>query len=217
MTPPASWPQDQKSIEAELAVLEEWHTLQQHFVAFPHPSASTPATSWRQAMEALLHHSTQGRVQIYWHPANIPMPTNADRWLKVCYGKKLYGYLGFAPGYLISMAAPYIAHLFAWQCALLLTVAEYQTFLHYRLQGLSPLLAPPSLTLRERSVLLGLARGEKEQTIAQRLGITVETLHTHRQSLYRHLGVNKPEQAVARGFVQGLIDWLDMPCALATA
>lgn len=67
--------------------------------------------------------------------------------------------------------------------------------------------APPvePLTRQELEVLRLLAIGLSNQTIAERLTITVGTVKTHVHNLYGKLGVAKRTQAVARGRELGLL------------
>lgn len=64
----------------------------------------------------------------------------------------------------------------------------------------------PQITEREREVLLLVAHGRSNKDVAQRLGISVRTVETHRLSLRRKLGVESPSEflklAVAQGWTQ---------------
>jgi DNA-binding NarL/FixJ family response regulator len=63
----------------------------------------------------------------------------------------------------------------------------------------------PSLTTRENEVLLKLARGLSNKTIARELSISVRTVEAHRLSLRRKLGIDTPggflKYALERGWI----------------
>lgn len=63
-----------------------------------------------------------------------------------------------------------------------------------------------TLSDRERDVLTLLARGMPNRAIAERLGISVETVKTHLSRLYRRLGVLDRTGAVATALRAGIID-----------
>ena len=70
------------------------------------------------------------------------------------------------------------------------------------------LVEPPpvdSLTGREREVLIQVARGLDNKTIARRLNISVRTVETHRLSLRRKLGIDSAvglaKYAIKRGWI----------------
>jgi two-component system, NarL family, response regulator YdfI len=61
------------------------------------------------------------------------------------------------------------------------------------------------LTERERSILVGVARGERSKEIAARLGITTHTVAAHLTSIYNKLGVDSRASAVAVAMQRGLL------------
>lgn len=65
--------------------------------------------------------------------------------------------------------------------------------------------ALPDLTERERSILLGVARGERSKEIATRLGITAATVAAHLTNIYAKLGADSRASAVALAFQRGLL------------
>lgn len=67
-----------------------------------------------------------------------------------------------------------------------------------------------SLTPRERQVLFGIARGESNQGIADRLGISPNTIDKHRTSIMRKLEVHSATELVTRAFRDGLLDGSDL-------
>ena len=65
--------------------------------------------------------------------------------------------------------------------------------------------SPIPLTDREKNVLQGAADGEKCIDTAERLGLSVGRIKTHRFSLAAKLGADNITQAVAMGLRRGLI------------
>ncbi len=63
-----------------------------------------------------------------------------------------------------------------------------------------------TLTGRERQVLFGIARGETNTVIAERLGISANTVDKHRTKIMRKLGVHSAAELLARAFRDGLLD-----------
>jgi DNA-binding CsgD family transcriptional regulator len=199
----------QVHLQQETAALAEWHHLQQGLLAFP--LTSPPPASWRNALETHLHQHTHGQGCIFWGKSPPAAPEKFDRFYKLCWKKRVYGFLGLAPGYLVSTTLPDIPQQLARLCSLCLALAEYQTLLHLQLHQLAPVVAKPSLTPREQAVLMCLVRGQSEEQTAERLGVTQATVHTHRQSLYRRLDVHNEQQAKVRAFDLGVVDWLEVP------
>ena len=68
-----------------------------------------------------------------------------------------------------------------------------------------PSSAPGDLTAREFQVLTGMAAGHGHAQIGDELGISIDTVKTHRQSLFHKLGVRNRAHAVAVGLRTGLI------------
>jgi PAS domain S-box-containing protein len=64
---------------------------------------------------------------------------------------------------------------------------------------------PPRLTPRQHEVLVHLGEGCATNEIAERLGISVETVRNHIRGIFRALGVRTRLQAVAAAREQGLI------------
>ena len=81
--------------------------------------------------------------------------------------------------------------------------------------GLSPANVPANpqshtrssldLTLRERAVLAGVARGERSKEIARRLGISERTVGSHLNNIFSKLGVDSRAAAVAVAIERGLL------------
>jgi NarL family two-component system response regulator YdfI len=65
--------------------------------------------------------------------------------------------------------------------------------------------APLPLTDREREVLAGVARGERNKEIANHLGITERTVKAHLASIYNKWGVDSRAAAIAIASQQGLL------------
>jgi DNA-binding NarL/FixJ family response regulator len=76
------------------------------------------------------------------------------------------------------------------------------------LQALGRESAEPSLQLprREREVLQLLSRGLGNREIAEELDVSLETVKTHIERLFKHLGVTSRTDAVAKALRSGLID-----------
>ena len=69
--------------------------------------------------------------------------------------------------------------------------------------GSDPLRA--GLTARETEVLRELARGARNNEIAQALGITERTVKSHLKSLYQKLGFDSRSAAVSKALRDGLV------------
>jgi DNA-binding CsgD family transcriptional regulator len=61
------------------------------------------------------------------------------------------------------------------------------------------------LTARERQVLAHIAEGLTERQIAQRLGLSPKTVHTHRTNMMSKLGVHNVVALVRRALESGLV------------
>ena len=70
--------------------------------------------------------------------------------------------------------------------------------------SINPLLA--SLTTREREVLVLLAKGYPNKTIAGEMSLKEVTIKAHLQNVYRKIGVNNRTQAVSASIKIGLVD-----------
>jgi DNA-binding CsgD family transcriptional regulator len=64
----------------------------------------------------------------------------------------------------------------------------------------------PSLTSRERDVLLLLADGETTSSVANQLGVSESTIRTHVERMRFKLCVNTRAAVVAEGFRLGYLD-----------
>lgn len=64
---------------------------------------------------------------------------------------------------------------------------------------------PPRLTPRQRQVLLGLARGQTEKTLAAALGISTDTVRYHKRGLFAALEAESSLDAVVKGLRAGCI------------
>ncbi|HLW00015.1 MAG TPA: response regulator transcription factor [Ktedonobacterales bacterium] len=64
---------------------------------------------------------------------------------------------------------------------------------------------PFELTEREREVLAGVARGERNKEIAARLGLTRRTIDTYVSNIFLKLGVDSRASAVAVAMARGLL------------
>lgn len=62
-----------------------------------------------------------------------------------------------------------------------------------------------ALTLRERDVLRAVARGESHKDIADGLGMSVNTVHSHLKHIYKKLHGRGRAEALARAQELGLI------------
>ncbi len=65
---------------------------------------------------------------------------------------------------------------------------------------------PPTLTEREREILILVAKGNSNKRIAQQLDVSVRTVETHRLNLRKKLGIETPagliRYALQRGWIQ---------------
>jgi NarL family two-component system response regulator YdfI len=68
-----------------------------------------------------------------------------------------------------------------------------------------------TLTERERAVLTGVARGERNKEIAVHLGITRRTVESYLTNIYTKLGVDSRAAAVAIALEKGLLPRNTMP------
>jgi DNA-binding NarL/FixJ family response regulator len=66
--------------------------------------------------------------------------------------------------------------------------------------------AGTTLSPREQDVLELLSRARSNREIAAELGVSVETVKSHLERLYRRLGVSGRTDAVAKGLREGMID-----------
>ncbi|MFE9391623.1 response regulator transcription factor [Streptomyces sp. NPDC006784] len=64
---------------------------------------------------------------------------------------------------------------------------------------------PAVLTEQQQRVLELMGEGLTNESIAQRMYLTVDSVKTHRRRLYERLGVTSGTQALAAGFSLGLI------------
>ena len=65
---------------------------------------------------------------------------------------------------------------------------------------------PETFTVKELSLLKGLTEGLTNQQLAQQQFVSVNTIKTHLQKLYRKLEVNNRHQAVAKAKTLNLLD-----------
>ena len=63
-----------------------------------------------------------------------------------------------------------------------------------------------TLTTRERQVLLGISRGETNARIAERLGLSANTVDKHRTNMMRKLNVHSAAELLALAVRDGLLD-----------
>ena len=61
------------------------------------------------------------------------------------------------------------------------------------------------LTYRDTQTLVEMAKGSNARTIAQAMGVTVETARTYMGRVNEKLGVNDKAAAVCRGFCLGIL------------
>lgn len=67
--------------------------------------------------------------------------------------------------------------------------------------------APPKLSPREREVMLRLIAGQRIKEIAAGLDLSVQTIATHRQRLFRKLGLADNRALYRYALRHGLLDW----------
>lgn len=63
-----------------------------------------------------------------------------------------------------------------------------------------------TMTQRELEILIGLAAGHSDLTIADNLHISKHTVRSHIKSLFRKLGVQSRSQAIVKAMQQGIIE-----------
>lgn len=71
-------------------------------------------------------------------------------------------------------------------------------------EGINELLAPPSLTGREREVTQLLAEGHSTQKVADRLHISAKTVATHRAHVFRKLNIRSVAQLTRYAVKEGM-------------
>ena len=71
-------------------------------------------------------------------------------------------------------------------------------------EGINELLAPPSLTGREREVTQLLAEGHSTQKVAERLHISAKTVATHRAHVFRKLNIRSVAQLTRYAVKEGM-------------
>jgi DNA-binding NarL/FixJ family response regulator len=70
--------------------------------------------------------------------------------------------------------------------------------------GLNPLASRLPLSSRQHDVLLGLQAGQQEKQIAESLGLSQHTVHTHIKAIYERLGVHSYRELMGRS-LQGTL------------
>lgn len=205
---------DRQAFGQELTVLREWDYIQQSLLYFASTSSASPTSEQtrRTLIESLITQITGGCARSWWEHIDRHKIQPQSRLFEIRYQHISYGMLELAPGYLVSHLFPAIPQHFADLCALLLTLAEHEELVWRQSKALAPICeAVKALNPREKDVLQGLAIGESENEMAQRFGIEPTTVHTHIGRLYRRLDVRNAKDAILRGFVLRLLDWLDLP------
>ena len=197
--------------EADLSAQAEWERLLQLCLTTSLTSLCQPGKSPRNTIQAFIRQGTRERAYICWEASQATRLEDVDRLIEIRRGKNHYGILGLAPGYLASTVMPSIPQCFAQLCGLLLTLLEYELLVQQQLSQMPPANTVEPLTARKQDILHSLARGECEEATATRLGITPNTVRTHRHRLYSHLDVHTPYEAVLQGFALGLLSLLDAP------
>jgi DNA-binding CsgD family transcriptional regulator len=74
-----------------------------------------------------------------------------------------------------------------------------------RLPWTAPDLRPPALSPREREVITHIAQGMTAPQIAQAMGITVNTVESHKRRIFRRWGVTNQSQAVRLAVQLGVV------------
>jgi DNA-binding CsgD family transcriptional regulator len=203
-------------LEQELAVLSEWGQVQKSLLnAVLAPAISTH--SWRKKIEDGIYQCTRGQAQIIWEPLSPESVRRNGHLTRICYQHLYYGMLRLESGYLVSHLAPDIHLAFAHLCALMIRLAEHQTLVELLVHQMPYLYGYESITPRERDVLEGMALGENEDMIGERLGIALTTVRTHRHSLYRRLETRSPQETVLRSFTLRILNWLDFSCSASSS
>ncbi len=209
-------PFDGQAFRQELAVLKEWDSLQQSLLSFASTSSASPTSkqSRHTLVENHITRITAGCARIWWEPVDQHQRPPQSRLIEIRYQQIPYGTLALAPRYLVSHLLPGIPQRFADLCGVLLALAEHEELVWRLSKALPPIYnieEMKALNPRERDVLQGLVLGESESQIAQRLGVGPATVHTHLGRLYSRLDVRSAKDAILRGFILRLLDWLDLP------
>lgn len=198
------------STKHDLYVVKEWERIQMQLLDCVFTASLNETCSWRHKIETALRQVSGECAQIWWEPLSNACTLEGGQLLEIRYQHIRYGMLKLTPGYLISHLFPDIPQTFAHLCALLITFIEHRTLVESLLKTLSPLDVCGTLTAREQDVLKGMACGESETVLAQRLCIALTTVRTHRQHVYQCLHVATPKDAVLRSFELRLLNWLDL-------
>lgn len=208
----ATWP------DAIHETLEEWTRVERRLITSA-LGALDPliagSRSLQDAFEICIHHATEGRGYILWEPYTSTLIQDRARLHLIAGPSVRYGALVLLDDYLTSSALPYLGQQLADLCAICLALLEHRAFMHWQLAPVRrrrlhpdrPQSTPTTLTARERDTLVSLALGETEGACAERLGIEVTTVHTHRQRLFRRMDVHTAHEAVVLGSALRLIDW----------
>ncbi len=195
----------------EFAALEEWANLTQRCLAFAQATNWLTNQSPRTTISDMIVCVTKTRVCFWWERPDDDQTHEYDRVVEVSWQGKSYGWLGFAPGYLVSIMTPGLPALFASLCGQLIALVEHRLLIKYQTTSLFPLTVHEKLTPRERDILYSLALGENEDEAARRLSLSPKTIITHRHRLYQALDVHEAHQAVVRGFAVGELDVFNLP------
>jgi len=195
----------------ELAALEELAALTQRCLAFAQATNWLTDQSPRTTISEMIARVTRTRACLWWERPRDDQTHEYDRIVEVGWSHRSYGWLGLAPGYLVSIMAPGLSALFASMCGQTIALIEHRLLIKYQLAGLPPLAVHEKLTPRERDVLYSLALGESADDAAQRLGLSPKTIITHRHRLYQALDVHEAHHAVVRGFEEDDLDLFELP------
>jgi DNA-binding CsgD family transcriptional regulator len=209
--------EESQSVTQDLNVLKKWERIQMSLLNCIFTDFPEETCSWRIKLEDVLNHISDGSAQIWWEPLSNECMLESGQLIEIRYEQVRYGMLKLVPSYLISPLFPDIPQIFAQMCALLITFMEHQTLVKSLQKTLPPLNIRGTLTVREKEILTGMAFGESETLLAQKLCIAVTTVRTHRQHVYHCLNVSNPKDAVLRSFVLRLIDWLDLSSSVKSS
>lgn len=152
---------------------------------------------------------TQGNATIQlFQPGELPGCAGAagtafalvrDHEYAIYFRERYYGWLATSeePG-----LSPLLLHHLARLCGVLFFLYGVTAFLNAQVE-LAPHLRTGELSERQRDVLTLMARGYRDQQIAQALSIDPATVRKHREGIYHKLGVHSASQAVLAAYLGG--------------
>jgi LuxR family maltose regulon positive regulatory protein len=119
---------------------------------------------------------------------------------------RLFVDLGYIMGNLLYKLPTTGPEMTAYKVSILAAMAPLTSQRNSGVRGESgPMLLSRLLTDREMDVLFLLSQRQTDREIAERLVISLHTVHTHARNIYSKLGVNNRRQATTRAQKLGLL------------